>query len=864
MSSLTCNGATVSFSGSSFSCDVTLTPGLNFIAVRATDLAGSVALTKLHVTYPVYPVPTSIQITPINVSLGVGQTQQFTAIDNLGYPRPDATWSLPRRTNAASITTGSSPVLTALAVGQVTLTATVQGHTAQTVINVVTTAGSSNWTVPPLSGLMGWSFFSPATPSDSVGGLYSQEASMDGSNYALRGLTTTGQQLWQQIWQIGSPNFLEPMAPDLNGGLLVATFDYPNNGMSDLDSETGSTIWHSNFTGQWGTVRADGNIVALGQDAHQPTSPLSIVIVNGITGQSTQIAMPEKSMYVTSYSGCRPGTTTSVSDASIGNTITTDVDGNAYFEYVIVNTSEAVVRAWAQGYCVEVAAFATRDSKLSLMTISPDGSLSTRVLATRTETVTCCGSVNSWNGSILSAGSVTPDGQGGVLATWSELVPDAPSSYMVSHVTATGQNDFHLSVLDKDGAYDVGIGTVVLDDGGTGFVTNNASASALNTIVAFDINTGQQIWAVQPGIAPYLMFAQDGGGVIVKGWDSNNYPKLTSIDASGNIGPMQSLNLPFAVNPASAWPGTFGNPSQNGLGVPGCPCLVQSSDASAAPQTDTLSTNESSAPSEAIQTQGDNSSVSQLLGPSNCPICNLPPREPSQPPQCVTFPGSGATYLILVGDPGLGGHDLRDLFNLAAQTKANDLVAHGSKVIACRISSVTDFNFELTNNGLITGDVIYFGHSGEGHGTLSDGTKVMVTGLFIGEQADPDSNLIKTEIGPGSYRNLCGTGCNIDNFLSKNSAIRLNGCEAGADLTDYYKQYPISIAKLISNQLNRGVYAYTVGVYFSQLDADHDKLFAPTKLTKNPPDSLPMYAVPEGTPGHKPSAQPFCPGGKCQ
>ena len=149
-------------------------------------------------------------------------------------------------------------------------------------------------------------------------------------------------------------------------------------------------------------------------------------------------------------------------------------------------------------------------------------------------------------------------------------------------------------------------------------------------------------------------------------------------------------------------------------------------------------------------------------------------------------------------------------------------------------------------------------------GTLSDGTKIKVTGLFIGEQANPDSNLIKTESGLGSYRNLCGSGCTIDSFLSKSSAIRLNGCKPGADIADYYKQYPISIAQLISKQLNRRVYAYTVGVYFSQLPLDDPRQpYTVTKGMKNPPDSLPMYAVPDGTPGNKPPAKPFCPGGKC-
>src|SRR2546427_11599485 len=39
VSSLTCNGIPVTFTGSSFSCNISLKPGVNLIAVQATDTA---------------------------------------------------------------------------------------------------------------------------------------------------------------------------------------------------------------------------------------------------------------------------------------------------------------------------------------------------------------------------------------------------------------------------------------------------------------------------------------------------------------------------------------------------------------------------------------------------------------------------------------------------------------------------------------------------------------------------------------------------------------------------------------------------------------------------------------------------------
>src|SRR5207245_4389649 len=53
------------------------------------------------------------------------------------------------------------------------------------------------------------------------------------------------------------------------------------------------------------------------------------------------------------------------------------------------------------------------------------------------------------------------------------------------------------------------------------------------------------------------------------------------------------------------------------------------------------------------------------------------------------------------------------------------------------------------------------------------------------------------------------------------------------------------MAQLISNQLKRRVYAYEVGTYFSQQDANHDQHYSGASV-KVLPDSLPMYAVPQG------------------
>jgi hypothetical protein len=79
----------------------------------------------------VRPPPPSLQVTPAVVNMLVGGRQQFTAVDNLGIPRLDATWTV-RNPSLAGVSPNpnGTAVLTGLAAGQVTITATAEGVSA--------------------------------------------------------------------------------------------------------------------------------------------------------------------------------------------------------------------------------------------------------------------------------------------------------------------------------------------------------------------------------------------------------------------------------------------------------------------------------------------------------------------------------------------------------------------------------------------------------------------------------------------------------------------------------------------------------------------------------------------------------------
>jgi len=412
VASLTCNGTTVALSGSSFSCAISLNPGMNAIVVRATDTAGNIATSTIHVNSSIYPAPTSIKITPVNVSLAVGQTQQFTAIDNQGHPRPDATWKLPNRTTLATITSGSAPVLTAKAVGQVALTATVQGIPAQTTVNIVTSVGSTNWAIPSPGNVF------TTVPTANGPSVISQDAANN-----LHAYSSDGQQLWQQqpLGQV--------VIPDASGGLLLSNPTYPGQDVShgfnpgfviDLDAQTGTPLWWNGVAARF-DARPDGKLVGIGSDTQQQ-GPESVFVLDGSTGQRFDIPIPAQSVDVSDQivdnPQCEPFSTSSLVAAAELGPITADTDGNAYFEYLVHNTKTTTVDPPGTGCSLgQYSQSMAGDYTLFLMTVLANGSTSNQELATRSFSRTTTGASSSSGGSFLVMGAVTPDGQGGVLAT---------------------------------------------------------------------------------------------------------------------------------------------------------------------------------------------------------------------------------------------------------------------------------------------------------------------------------------------------------------------------------------------------------------------------------------------------------------
>jgi hypothetical protein len=509
---VTCNGTAASFNSGAFSCNFSLNPGVNLVMVLATDVAGNMAGSPLHLIYSApLPSPTSLQITPANANVLVGTTQQFTAVDQLGNPRTDATWTVDN-TNVATISTDSSPILTGVASGSVTLTASVGGVSAQIQVNIISAAalpvGTVQWTAPPLSGFSAASL-ALAVPTPNGPNIYAIGSDNNG-NWLVQASTKDGQQMWQHLQQLGlyGAPVLVQAVPDSSGG-LVLFFCYQGLSQNDcelvdLDGQTGQVAWKyvspTGFTRSSVAVRQDGALLTTEYDP--VTDHDSLVAFNGATGQRTPLF----------------DLTSSTSGYTYGPT-TIDANGTAYLLLADETTQN-----------------------IALLTASLDGSVSTQQVVAA--------------GCVPFPGEVIPDGQGGQLATWT-CYSVGTNTFEVTHVTSQGSNTFVLPLNGDPYGSIYAPHQLVLGENGTAFATDGANAIApqLATVVSFDINSGQVNWSYQapsPGSLSIVSSTQNGG-LFVQQTSQSGALTTDSFDASGNATPPQ----PFSTT--TIFPYLFGS-----------------------------------------------------------------------------------------------------------------------------------------------------------------------------------------------------------------------------------------------------------------------------------------------------------------
>jgi hypothetical protein len=729
------------------------------------------------------PPPFSLRITPATANIPLGGTQKFTAVDNYGSPRLDVIWSVDNQSLATIATDEDSAVIvTGVAAGQVTLSATAEGVTAQETITILSqtlfTTGTTIWSAPPPS--VGFSTIQlvQAVPSANGPDLYSISLSADGTQSIIQALTADG----EQLWQTQAPPLNNTSVPDARGGLIVTAYQTCVSGQTnpmtvvDLDGATGQPLWQLASAGV-----SNGN----GISYCYPAGTAPQIAVGG-DGSAYVVEPTNAGLQSTKVSPTGGTTLISQGQTTItknGQTITVqccsgppmvNTDGTMYSEFEYRTIVNDVI---------------TSDT---LYLFHSDNFYGPIVLSTTTQD------------EALLPGPIIPDGQGGVLATWtispSHSVLQFP--YQAADVTnGTVGTPYTLPFSPQSVTFQQSP-ALVLGENGVAFASANTTAAdgvtQVNQVASFNLSSGATNWTyeAQPGIALTILAVLSDGSLAVN--DSQNgvlqlssngsaspvtgpvsgvvqYSWTNRWSVQGPQGPSQ-LALPLEVDSASAWATPKGNASQNGSAVALCPCMSQSG-------------NSSSAALPALET-----SV-------------VPPR--LQPTSSTT------TYLQLIGDEGLNGPGCPQ-----DPTHCHD-VGQRFMVIPLRVSSVQDVASALKNNGAISGSVTYYGHGAQQQ--QSDGSWLSL--LAVGQGTGRDTNVSALNV-----TDLSNTQ------LSNNTSIVLKTCHAGLP--------PISggghsIAQLLANQLNRGVYAWKVGFFFSH----NPNAMAPHGM---PSETQPIYFFPEG------------------
>lgn len=629
------------------------------------------ALADAELYEPTPPAPSSLQVTPSTVNMQVGGTQQFTAVDNLGHPRSDVTWTVSNM-SVGSVTPDSSPVLTALAAGQVTLTATDGSVSAQAQITVVSagsiTPGTPLWSVSLAPG------FSPlqlvqAMPSPTGPDMYSLQLSSDGTRTLIQAMTNDGQQVWQnELPAVNASN-----VPDASGGILATENQTCNQGQTapmtivDTDPTSGEPLWQITAQGIPGAgpggstlycypdapqmaVRSaiDGAVII---SAPGNTSGLpELEVVNGQTGQllSTQPYIPPSS-YTESNGTVLNGY------SPIGPPIV-DSNGNTWVEYEVLQIAYPPQITSATLYLLEVATNGAQTSIQLSSTTANENLFPERII---------------------------PDGQGGVLATWvispaSGPIPTNPyqAAYVVSGaITATYALPFTPTnfKLGSDGLPIEPM--LVLGENGVAFATDGqTSGDSTNgegpKVASFNLASGALNWFYQePSTASVLsiMTAIDGNGLEVN--DSLN--GVVQFNSSGNASSVTG-SLGGVAQPS--WSGNWNLQNTQGTWGPFISSITLADSFWAMPGGNESANGSAIEQISTNQTQG----TAEQLPPSNAaPPCifwgqQVPP-PPILPPLCSNY---NAIELSTIASPSqIFSTYIQTFLGLQAQSNPNDNVA---------------------------------------------------------------------------------------------------------------------------------------------------------------------------------------------
>ncbi|MBS0537046.1 MAG: Ig-like domain-containing protein [Proteobacteria bacterium] len=401
-----------------------------------------------------------------------GATQQFTAVDQLGRPRTDVSWSVDN-TSIATITTDSSPTLTGVAAGTVNLTASLGSISVSVQVNILAGTslpiGTVLWSAPPVAGFTTQRIIQAVPTSNGTPDLYSIDIDNNG-NYLVTGFSASGQQLWQTSLsnnlQLGIDANNGQVMGDSTGGLILH-----GNGITtlNLDGQSGAIAWQRNDLPGWvpfglaageqhNAVGQDGSMFVPVNNAAQ--SNLLKLDPQAGTSSAAYTAPYGKGFYVTgTCSG--PNTTGGVIarpfyyPGSVSSPIV-DANGNAVF-----TASYEIDTPPTTSFCgpdggPESYSGGSQQINNFLVSVAPNGTATTTTLPI--------------SSAVKDLHVLAPDGNGGALVSWWTIDSNnVPSSFMLSTTTGTPYAT-PLNAVNPQ---------LVLGENNTAFITNGLSVASL-------------------------------------------------------------------------------------------------------------------------------------------------------------------------------------------------------------------------------------------------------------------------------------------------------------------------------------------------------------------------------------------------
>jgi hypothetical protein len=731
---------------------------------------------------------TAVTLVPNVLNMAVGDTHTIQALGSTGQSVTGLTWTS-SNPSIVSLSTTDPPILTALAVGHVTITAGTAS--ADVTVSATLPLGTVLWSNPGDGS--GVTKIIPAVPSATgVADVFALQ-----NDNTIAAITSDGTTAW--TYSATPADFLT-VVPDFQGGLIV--YDSGSGGASikKLDGITGQPYpAYSGTNLGLPVVHTDGTIFAV-----QGTSVIGIDPTTGSQKFSVPISIPGPAMNPNNCPA-NGGTTYSTYafdiQTSSGSGYATNLmvagDGNAYLAF---GYNEFVLNCRLSATHLRLLQVSSSGSSnvLTILDTPPYDGHGNATLICETTNFTLGMITNADTGLALSwslwfeAGEgCTPGPLYGMATTTGSSVSVVPGPSLPGQTTFGGPELTVVPVLQaQDGSF---VGTVsVPGPPPTYSQTNMVAFDATGNVRWVVANETPQIATADGGVLGQSGTTYDQNGnatgqvsIATQSWSGLEYTSANSIS--------QVFLPPIPPDIASFWSQAGGNPSGSGTAGTVCACLVQGGAPAGAPD------------------------VAPIVRRAS---------ETGRPADIPKTP-AGANFLILEGDPGINTiecpsnrahcHDTGMSWPAVGSTQMTSLSQQGYSAVQARISSVQDFETQLTRNGTLAGGVIYIGHGGSvGEQGVWDGA------LFAGQGSGASTNITRGNVASLSNANLSST-----------ATVTLYTCEGA------YGGYYWSIASQLAMQLRRHVFAWNVSMFLSK---------NPNATTPNgfPLATPPLYLLPYG------------------